>query len=390
MQAFKAYFKIVNKRKSGFLIYLIIFLLISIVITNALSGTVSQTFSETKSHMAFFSGENTPLVQGLKEYHAKNAVLEDVPDTQQDIQDALFYSHINYVLRVPQGFTDSFINGDGSVTLQKKVAPGQSHEMFTDLLINRYLNTAQLYLKNLPDFTQEQIAQNVAKDMEEQSSVNMVSIPNQQDTLYISFYFQYLCYAIMAITIMGVTSVMMTFNEADLMNRNTVSPMRQTSMNMQLFLGNIAFGVVIWLLLCILAFALYGKFTINTGALLLCLNALAITIASLSIGFLLGKLIKNHGTQGAAVNVISLGLSFLAGVFVPQSMLGQQVLTIASFTPNYWYVKAVEELRAMAVFSSQNITPVVYDILIQLGFAVAILIVALVLTKQRNIANAYS
>lgn len=389
MQAFKAYFKIVNKRKSGFLIYFLIFLLISIVITNSLAGISSQSFSETKSSMAFYAEENTPLVQGLKDYLGKNAMLVDIPDTQQDIQDALFYNQITYALRVPQGFTDSFING-GSVSLQKKVVPAQSHEMYTDLLINRYLNMAQLYLKSLPGATQEQIVKNVAKNMEEQASVNIASLASQQDTSYISYYFQYLCYAISAIIIMGVTSVMMTFNEADLMNRNTVSPVCQTNMNLQLFLGNIVFGLLIWVLMCVIAFALYGKFTLNTGTLLLCLNALGITIASLSIGFLVGKLVRNHGAQGAAVNVISLGLSFLAGVFVPQSMLGGQVLAIASFTPHYWYVKAVEGLREMTVFSSQNVQPIVYDILIQLGFAAAILVISLVLTKQRKIANAYN
>jgi ABC-type multidrug transport system, permease component len=390
MQAFKAYFKIVNKRKSGFLVYFIIFLLISVVITNSLAGMTGQAFSQAKSNIAFYSAENTPLVQGLKDYLSKNAVLVDVPDTQQDIQDALFYQKVSYVLRVPQGFTDSFMQNTGSVTLQKQVYPGQSFEMYTDMLVNRYLNTAQLYLKNLPGITQDQIVQNVAKNLEQQATVNMAKVASQQDSNFVSYYFQYLAYAIMAIVIMGVTSVMMTFNEADLQNRNIISPVRQTSMNMQLFLGNMVFGLFVWLALCIISFILYGKITLNTGTMLLCLNALALTLVSLSIGFLAGKFIQNHGAQGAIVNVISLGLSFISGVFVPQDMLGNQVLAIASFTPNYWYVRAVADLRDMTVFSSQNVTPVVYDMLIQLGFAAAILIIALLLTKQRKLANAYS
>lgn len=390
MQAFSAYFKIVNKRKGGFLVYFIIFLLISIVITNSLSQTTTQAFSQTKSYIAFYSAENTPLTQGLQNYLSKNAVLVNVPDTEEDIQDALFYSRVTYVLRIPQGFTDSFMNGSNTALLQKKVVPGQAHEMYTDQLVNRYLNTVRLYLTSLPNASMEQATQSAAKDMEAQASAEMASTASQQDTNFISYYFQYLCYAIMAIVIMGVTSVMMTFNEADLQNRNTVSPMRQTSLNMQIFLGNMVFGLLVWAALSLISFALFGKVTLNTGTLLLCLNALALTIASLSIGFLVGSFIKSPGSQGAIINVISLGLCFISGVFVPQSMLGQQVLSIASFVPNFWYVKAVESLRDMTVFSSQNVMPLVYDMLIQLGFAAAILIISLLITKQRKLANAYS
>jgi len=44
--------------------------------------------------------------------------------------------------------------------------------------------------------------------------------------------------------------------------------------------------------------------------------------------------------MSAAANVFSLGSCFISGVFVPQDLMSNTVLKIASFTPNYWFVKA--------------------------------------------------
>jgi hypothetical protein len=64
------------------------------------------------------------------------------------------------------------------------------------------------------------------------------------------------------------------------------------------------------------------------------------------------------------------------------------MLTIASFTPGYWYVKAVNDLRNMVMFNLQNLMPVIYSILIQLVFTAALIIIALFVTKQRRMSKA--
>ena len=41
-----------------------------------------------------------------------------------------------------------------------------------------------------------------------------------------------------------------------------------------------------------------------------------------------------------ASNVLGLGMSFLCGVFVTQSLLGEEILNIGKLLPAYWYVRA--------------------------------------------------
>ena len=39
-------------------------------------------------------------------------------------------------------------------------------------------------------------------------------------------------------------------------------------------------------------------------------------------------------------HIVGLSMSFLCGVFVPQSMLSGSVLAVGRFLPAYWYIRA--------------------------------------------------
>jgi ABC-2 type transport system permease protein len=326
-------------------------------------------------------------VGGLRDYLSTSANIVDINDDEQSIQDALFFNQVAYVLRVPEGFADSFLSGSDDVKLQKTAGPVSAGTVNVDFLVDKYLSTASLYVKNVPGISQEDIVRSVANVLETSAAVELSDYGKPVDSDNLFYYFRFVGYSIIAIMIMGVTSIMMAFNETDLSNRNLCSPMSSARMNFQLVLGNGTFALAVWAVTCTLIFILYGSFSLNTGVMLLCLNALVFTLASLSIAFLVGKFIKNGGVQAAIANVISLGISFLSGVFVEQALLGKTVLTIASFTPGYWYVKAIEDIRTTSVFNTQNVMPIIYSILIQLGFAAAILIVTMAITKQRRKAS---
>ena len=156
------------------------------------------------------------------------------------------------------------------------------------------------------------------------------------------------------------------------------------SMNLQMVLANATLAVAVWAVACAAIFIAYGSFTFSAGIALMCLNVMVFTIASLSIGFLAGKFVKDHIAQAALTNVISLGTSFICGVFVSQNLLGKTVLQIASFTPGYWYIKAVGDISGLENFSAGSLTPVVYSMLIQLGFAAVFILIALTASRQKG------
>lgn len=391
MQVYKAYFKIIKKHFASIAVYFGIFLLFAALVTAALNGApTAESFSQSKNSIALFSGESTPLVDGIKDYLGQNATIVSIPDETQEIQDALFFGRISCVIRIPEGFTQSFLSGKNDVQIEKTAVSGQAEDIYTGLYVNKYLQTAGLYVQNMPGITEAQLVENVGSDLAQQASAHVNTFNKPVTVNYLSYYFQYLAYSIMAIMIMGITTVMLSFNEADVSNRISCSPLKPSGMSLQMLLGNITFALVFWAALCVFVFMLYPQAALNAGAILLCLNALVFTFVSLSIGFLIGRFIKSYGAQGMIMNVIALGLSFLSGVFIPQEVLGDSVLDVARFTPSYWYVKAVDDIRNMSSISSQTVMPVVYSILIQAGFAAAIIIISLVISKQKKLASAYS
>jgi ABC-2 type transport system permease protein len=385
MQVFKAYFKVIKKNLPSLMIYFIIFVAISMVFFSTSGSQAADAFNPAKSQIAFISHDgDSPLVEGLKACLDSNAALVDIPDTPEQLQDALFYGKINYILTVPEGFAESFLIGNDTVTLEKKTAQMSNTSVSIDMLVNKYLNLVRMYRESLPDMPVQEAVAHVLEDLAVSVPVDMTSSGEHVKTAGLSDYFRYQAYPILAILLMGVTSIMIAFNDPELSRRNQCAPLKPFRMSLSLFAGNAVFAVAVWFLLSVLALLLYGDMRLTPGVMLLCLNALAFTVVSLSIGFLAGKFIKSPIAQAALTNVVSLGVCFLSGVFLDQAWLGETILKIASFSPGFWYIKAVNTIRDISVFSFDSIKPVLNDMLIQLAFAAACIVVALVASKQKK------
>ncbi|UOO38304.1 ABC transporter permease [Oscillospiraceae bacterium CM] len=385
MPVFKAYLKIIRKYLPSLLIYFGMFIAISVIISSLTGSQTTQVFNATMVKIAFISDDSdNALVSGLKSYLANNAQLVQVADTKESLQDALFYGKVSYILRVPSGFEESFMSGADTVTLAKTTQAMSTSSVSIDMLVNKYLNVVRLYHKSLPNLSEQEIVTKTLQNLDESVRIDMASSAGHQKTAGLADYFQYAAYAILGTLIMGITTVTMAFNDGEIRKRNACSPLRPLRLSLSLFLGNAVFALAVWAALCALSLGLFGGFTLDSGAVLLCLNALVFTIVCLTIGFLGGKFIKSPTAQAAFTNIVSLSICFISGVFVPQELLSGTVLKIASLTPGYWYVSAVNTIRSLSSFDLTRIRPILSDMLIQLGFAAALLIVALTVAKQQQ------
>lgn len=386
MQVYKAFFRIIQKNRGQILIYLVVFMVLALLLTNAYNPPQDTDFTKTRVNIAFINeDDDSQLVAGLKNYLGEYANLVDLPDDSQKLQDALFFRQVVYILRVPEGFTTAMLNGQ-EIQLEKTIVPDSPSNIYMDLLINKYLNTAKTYITYLPELTQTELVSYLKTDLTKETEVTVISSVRHSDNAEKSgYYFNYLSYSLFAILILGVCSVMLVFNDTDLKRRNLCSPMRAATMNVQMILGNLSYAVLTWLVLISASFVMYGSYMFTTNGLLLLLNSFVFTLAALSISYLIGNLVKSRGAMSAVANVFALGTSFLSGVFVPQELLGPNVLMIASFTPTYWYVKANNEIAAAANFNTDTLQSIFTSMVLVLAFGVAVLGVTLVLIKQRRV-----
>ena len=387
MQVYRAFFKIIKKNLTEICIYIGVLLFFTIIISSVTSGETMTGFNPTKSNIVFINyDEGSVLVDGLKEYLGEKANIIEKEDDATKLQDALFFREAEYIVRVPKGFSAA-LSTENEMKLEKTTVPDSATGMYIDLMINKFMNTAKLYKDHLGDKTDAQLLTLIQNDLKNETKVTVNNFnSNASNNKSYVFYFNYLSYSLFGIMILGVCAVMLVFNDINIKRRNNCSPVRLRSINMQLVSGNLSFAGICWLIIVIPSFFMYKDFMFTIGGLLLLLNSFIFTMSTLSISFFIANVIKSRNAMSAASNVVAIGTSFISGAFVPQEMLGTTVLRISSFTPSYWYVKSNNIITDIVNYNTENLMPVIFNMLIILGFAAAFLAVTLVIAKQKRTA----
>ena len=254
-----------------------------------------------------------------------------------------------------------------------------------DMLINKYLNTARLYRQGLPAASDEAVVSLTLANLKQEIPVEMAAAEIRVGSYAnVVYFYNYLAYALLAMLILGITTCMMTFSNLDLKRRNLCSPMTLRSINLQMIAGGLLFSLFCWGSLVVVSLAIYGRTLLTQAGIFLIINSLVYMLAGLSLSFLVGNLLKSRNAQAAVANVLTLGMSFISGVFVPQAILGKTVLTVAQFTPAFWFVKANIDIGALSDFSGPGLQKIWLSMLAQMGFAVGMLAVAWVVIQRKR------
>lgn len=387
MPVFKLCMKIIQKNLSSMMIYVVVFLIVATILSLNGSKVQETGFSQEKTNIAFLSEEDSPLIDGFQAELAKTANFVEVPDETEKLQDALFFRSVSYILRIPKGFTRSFMRGE-DVRIEKTTVPNSVSNAYLDLNINQYFNTAALYVKTVPGITQEDLVRHLKADMESNTPVAMKADarPNT-DNGFSANYFNYLAYALSSVLVLGISAIMLVFNDRDLSRRNFCSPQGAGKINFQFILANLVFTAVCWSVMVGFCFLFDHRNMMTRNTVYLVLNSFVFTLSMSSISFLIGNLLKNRGAISAVCNVVTLGPCFISGVFVPQEFLNSTVLKIASFTPTYWYVKANNQISSLASFSFSSLSETYTAMLIEAGFAVAFFAVSMVVGKKKRMSS---
>ena len=323
--------------------------------------------------------------------------------------------------------------------IQKVIVPGSTSSHYVDIRIDKFLHTASIYRdfgavdrseavigdfgtadhaagvgggfsvdadaasayraldvhdgKEASQDLQSWIVAAVRADLAQDTLVSLLGASEDVDELLESRrgyaeYFGVSSYALLAMIIMGISSIMIAFNRTDLRLRNQCAPIPQRRFDLAIAAGHAIFSLGCWAAVVLSGIILYGFGPLRSGwAWLHLVNLLTYTIVCAGIGFAVGHFVRTSSGQSGAVNVISLGMSFLCGVFVPQSVMSESVLAVGRFLPAYWYIRANNAIAALSTSQSVNLRPIYGSMLIQLGFAAAIFSGALLFSKERSRAE---
>ena len=196
-----------------------------------------------------------------------------------------------------------------------------------------------------------------------------------------------LSFIVLVMVILCVGNIMTAFRRPDLMMRNLCTPIKSYRVSGQQILCSVLLSLVMWVLTISLGFVLYAptlsEIDFRIIGLML-LNSLIVTVIALSLASLIGPFINNPNTLNAVANFGTLSLCFLGGVFVPLYLFGDGVLSVARFTPIYWYSAALDDIYNLTSFSREALASIWQAMLTQLLFAAAFFCLALVIGKHMN------
>jgi len=390
MQVFKVIIKTIRKNLHVLSIYLIVFVFFLVLMSSLQSSEGSSEFSEVKSEVMIINKDSGNVIaDSFADFMTKASIPIAPVETEEEMLDALFSEQADYILVIPEGFSKNFLSGSHTVQLEQQSVAGSRGAVWTDMKIRKYLDLLRLYteLSDVDADDTEGIAKISAQVETQMNKETQVVYPTGAQKVRessVPYFFKFMAYSLMAITILGVGTILKLFTGRDFKNRLRCSPEKTSSVNLQLVLGNLCFAFTAWAVMTLVCLSFGMKDGLKSWIWILVLNSLVFMITTLCMSVVIGLVVKNENVRTFVANVVALGSSFLSGIFVPIEFQSETVRKIAGFIPAFWYVKAVEESKNLTSYAWSDIQPIAVYMVIQLGFGVAFICVAMAVSRERS------
>lgn len=372
MTVYKYFIKIALKNKGAILTYTIIFFVLTI-----LSGIgVSQKdakFTGTRLNIGIIDNSDSELSDGLKNYlEDKNEIVETIDD-EEYIKEQIFLEMADAIVIIPEDFHEKVINKEKSVEIYKDDRKIESMQIQNQ--VNKFLMFVNATYEegrfNLDD---------VNTALDEKTNVELIdnSVKNTSINEWFKTYYNFTSYVIVGMYIAIIGLVMADFKDKNISSRMKISSKKFLSFNMEMYLGQLTIAVMITLVFILGSIAIKGKYIGEVDFMKYLINIIIFSFTILCLTFFINNFTKNKFIINGISVVLSLGTSFISGVMVPQEILGEKTLALAKFLPNYYFVK----INGMTVNSFSDMR---FEILMQLLFAVAFLLMGLYFSKTKGL-----
>ena len=349
MQVFNLFFKIARSKIGIGILYLVIFLAICFPMVHSSNQQVD--FEETRLNVYVDDQDGSEASRLFMADLAKKHDIVELENDRQKIMDALYYQNIDYALVINPGFEKNLGSLSEEATAQSLFAAFHLNDSYKtammDLYLKDYVRNVRMEIamgKNLPDAV-------VGAETMMAAEVTVEMVPPPEDAMQsegftdkFATFFRMLCYVLIAVIPNVVAPVMLAMNSEDQKKRIACSRVSTSAYLTQTFAASAVMSVLIWLVFMIGGMFLYGGIYQGTNCWLAVFNSLVFTVVSVMFTVFICSFRMGNTAVGMVSQIVGLGMAFLSGAFIPQSMLSPGVLSVAKVLPGYWYVKGVDIL----------------------------------------------
>lgn len=379
MIVFKTFLKILNKNK--FIIILYTVFLIGFGGFNMQTSDNSTNFVASKPDIMIVNyDEEKGITKDLIKYITDNSNIIELNNNEEAINDGLFYRDVNYVIYIPENYSEDFMDGKNPEINIKSTGDYQSS--FAEMLLSRYIKVANIYQKSIKN--EDELTSKINETLSKQSEVEITSKLDTDSLAKATFYYNFASYSILACLVYVICLVLSSFKDIKIQKRTIISSTDYRKLNRQLLLSKSLFSIILWGVYVALSFVLIGDVMFSNQGIIYLINSFIFTMCATAIALFIGNLVSNKNAINGIVNVIALGSSFLCGAFVPMEWLPDGVLKIAHILPSYYYISSNESLKTLEVFNLETMQPIITNMIVILGFSIIFIILTNIVSKRKQ------
>ncbi len=377
MTTFKTFLRIVQKNIWVIIMYTVILVLFSVV--NSSTGRGQMDFSASKPDVVVYDHDGSRLSEALVDYIKKNADVKEISEEGDILLDALYYSDIDYVVNIEKGFANKISKGE-DFDIEVK-SNGNYGSYLAETIVSRFVKIA----KGFAPAPEAGIALRTNNLLENETKAELNTKLDTSGLSTAEFYYNFMNYSILAGLVFAISYATIGFRRKMVKKRLHVSSTSYKTINRDLMLCNFALAAILLVIYTILGLFVIGHSVVfSTNGLLMILNSIVLTIFAVSFAFLLTNLIEKNNALMAIINVVSIGSSFICGVFVPAEWMPDAVVALAHIFPSFYYVDNNRIFSTLEKFDGEHLAPVLINFGIMIAFTATAIILNNIVTKKKQ------
>lgn len=394
MSTFKTALRMALAHPFYLLIYTVFISLMGVFIAASVSWNSSQLteYKPYDANVIVVDRDNSDLSRALtKHLGSRFDLVTGVGDDTYDLADALAKSNsakgsADCVFFIPEGFEDDLVAaaraGEALPKLDVTYGSGTMAAALSSAEASRWVSLAGAAAALEPAASNGGVAR-AAEHAEveiEQVKVDSTAAATLES------YFNFGAYAIISSVIVSVGLVFSGMNEPERVRRMDAGPISERQRSLAVFAAAAVLTVCIWLVSSMMGIVGFASAVAEVGVGRVCL-ALAATFAlactPLAVGFTLSSLGAREELLNGVGNLLGMLMTFLGGAWMPLSLMGSAVQTVAHFVPTYWVNDAIGKALA-ADLTSTVLGDIACDLGVTVLFAAAIAAVGLALAHNKS------
>lgn len=398
MSTFKTALRMALAHPFYLLIYTVFISLMGVFLAASVSWNSSQ-LTEYKPYDAsviVVDRDDSDLSRALtKHLGSRFELVTGVGENTYDLADALSKSNsakgsADCVFFIPEGFEDDLVAaaraGESLPKLDVTYGAGTMAAALSSAEASRWISLAGAAAALEPTASNGAVAKAAEHAAAKRAKVEIEQVKvDSTAAATLESYFNFGAYAIISSVIVSVGLVFSGMNEPERVRRMDAVPISERQRSLAVFAAAVL-TVCIWFVSSMMGVVGFAGAVAEVGVGRVCL-ALAATFAlactPLAVGFALSSLGAREELLNGVGNLLGMLMTFLGGAWMPLSLMGPAVQTVAHFVPTYWVNDAIGKALSSDL-TSAALGDIACDLGVTVLFAAAISAAGLALARAKS------